>query len=325
MKGKIVENFILQNNLCILDEDHPTFSRGKSQSHIDLTLLSPEIFVDFKWRIYDDQCGSDHVPIIIETVNKLNFEGKPRWNIEKANWTKFRSQANFSLPVTNFSNIDELSDYITKIIIDAATTSIPVIKPMYGKFSVPWWNGPCRVAVKKKKCAFRRYLRSPTQENYNFYKKTNSEAKRIVRQSKKTSWINFLAAINTKSTVKEIWSKIGSLKNKNNNHISMLNFENKLIHKPIEIANTLAKSMSDIASSKNRSENFIKFKNKKTFNFDHPNYNFYNAPIIMKEIKFVLNHCKNSATGEDQIHYFMIKNLSDLNLEYIRSFYYIIF
>ena len=76
---------------------------------------------------------------------------------------------------------------------------------MYGKFSVPWWNGLCRVAVKKKKCAFRRYLRSPTQENYNFYKKTNSEAKRIVRQSKKTSWINFLAAINTKSTVKEIW------------------------------------------------------------------------------------------------------------------------
>ena len=92
-----------------------------------------------------------------------------------------------------------------------------------------------------------------------------------------------------------------------------------MIHKPNEIANTLAQSMSDIASFKNRSENFIKFKNEneKSFNFDTPNYDFYNVPITLKEIKFVLNHCKNSATAEDLIHYHMIKNLSDINLENI--------
>ena len=42
------------------------------------------------------------------------------------------------------------------------------------------------------------------------------------------------------------------------------------------------------------------------------------VPITLKEIKYVLNHCKNSATGEDLIHYHMIKNLSDINLEYIK-------
>ena len=327
IKGKIVENFILENNLCLLDENSFTFSRANSQSHIDLTLLSPEIFVDFKWSTYDDQCGSDHVPIIIETKDKFNFEGKPRWNMDKADWTKFRSKANFTLPLNNFSNINELSDYITQVIIDAATISIPIIKPMYGKISVPWWNGPCRVAVKRKKCAFRRYLRNPTLLNYNLYKKANSEAKRVVRLSKKTSWINYLAGINPKTPIKEIWSRIGSIKNKNNNHISMLNFKNNLIHKPSEIANTLAESMSDIASSKNRSENFIKFKNENEnfFDFNQSNFALYNAPITMKEINFVLNHCSNSATGEDQIHYHMIKNLNQLNLEYIKSFYNIIF
>merc|ERR1712243_409145 len=101
-----------------------------------------------------------------------------------------------------------------------------------------------------------------TLENYISYKKSNTEAKRIVRQSKKTSWLHFLAGINPKTSIKELWSRVGSLKKKNKTHISMLNFENKLIHKPLEIANTLAQSMSDIASSKNRSENFIKFKNE---------------------------------------------------------------
>ena len=107
--------------------------------------------------------------------------------MEKANWTKFRTKANFDLPINSFFDIDELSQYINKVIIDAATSSIPITKPMYGKISVPWWNGPCRVAVKKKKCAFRRYLRSPTLQNHIFYKKANSEAKQIVKQSKKTS------------------------------------------------------------------------------------------------------------------------------------------
>ena len=326
-KGEIVENFILENNICLLDENEFTFYKGQTQTHIDLTLLSPEIFVDFDWSIHDDLCGSDHVPIIIKTKDKFNFEGKPRWNMGKANWTKFRTKANFDLPISSFFDIDELSQYINKVIIDAATLSIPITKPMYGKISVPWWNGPCRVAVKNKKRAFRRYLRSPTLQNHILYKKANSEAKQIVRKSKKASWINFLAGINPKTTIKEIWSKIGSLKNKKNNHVSMLNFENKLVHKPYEIANTLAKSMSDIASSKNRSENFIKFKNEneKDFNFNFPNHDFYNIPITLKEIKFVLNHCKNSATGEDLIHYHMIKNLSDINLEYIRSFYNVIF
>ena len=326
-KGRIVENFILENNLCILDENNFTFSRGNTQSHIDLTLVSPELYVDFVWSTYDDQCGSDHVPIIIKTKNKLNFEGKPRWNLEKADWTKFQEEANFNSPVTDFSDIDELCQYITQVIINAATTSIPLTKPTIGKISVPWWNGCCRIAVNNKKCAYRRYIRTPTLQNYNLYKKANSEAKRIVRKSKLTSWTYFLSGINSKTPIKQLWSKIGSLKKKNNNRISMLKSGNTLIDKPFEIANTLAKSMSDIASSKNRTENFIRYKNEneKHFSFNQPNHAPYNVPITKKEILDVLNHCSNSATGEDQIHYHMIKNLTDPNLEYIRNFYNIIF
>ena len=192
-EGKIVEQFILENNICLLDQNKNTFCRGSSQTHIDLTLVSPEIFTDFTWDIYEDQCNSDHTPILIKTKNKLPLESKPHWNLNKADWKKFASTANFNIPISEFSDIDVLCSYITDVIVAAATSSIPISKPMKGKISVPWWNGCCRVAVNKKKAAYRRYMRTPTLTNYNLYKKANAQAKRIVRESKtKTSYLTFL-------------------------------------------------------------------------------------------------------------------------------------
>ena len=51
----------------------------------------------------------------------------------------------------------------------------------------------------------------------------------------------------------------------------------------------------------------------------------YNVPITKREILTVLDHCKNSATGDDKVHYFMLKHLSDINLDYLKKFYNIIF
>ena len=302
-KGEIIENFILQNNVCLLDGNQFTFCRGVSQTHIDLTMVSHELYTELMCDTHKDQCNSDHVPILIKTKNKFSIEGKPRWNLNKADWTKYASLANFNTPVNEFNDIDVLCNYITDVIVNAATTSIPITKPMKGKISVPWWNGCCRTAVNKKKATYRRYIRTPTMLNYNLYKKANAQAKRIVRESKKKSWISFLAGINSQTPIKQLWSRVGSLKNNKNAHISILKVGNSVIDKPFEIANNLAKSMSDIASTKNRSENFVKYKNEntKTFNFDQSNHASYNVPISKKEIIDVLNHCGNSATGDDKV------------------------
>ena len=111
-------------------------------------------------------------------------------------------------------------------------------------------------------------------------------------------------------------------------NVTLLNHENKIINKPDEIANVLVKSMSNASNFKNRSENFIRHKNniKKTFNFNLNNKNEeYNSPITMKEILDTLKNVKDSATGDDQIHYFMLKNLPTQSLEFLKKFYNIVF
>ena len=151
--------------------------------------------------------------------------------------------------------------------------------------------------------------------------------KKIVRQSKKESWIKFLAGINSSTPIKEVWSRVSKLRKNKMSNVTLLNYENKIINKPEEIANILVRSMSNVSSFKNRSENFIRHKNniQKVFDFNTNENKEYNSPITIKEILFTLKNLRDTATGDDQIHYFMIKNLSLQSLEYLKKFYNIIF
>ena len=45
----------------------------------------------------------------------------------------------------------------------------------------------------------------------------------------------------------------------------------------------------------------------------------------MKEILDTLKNVKDSATGDDQIHYFMLKNLPTQSLEFLKKFYNIVY
>ena len=52
----------------------------------------------------------------------------------------------------------------------------------------------------------------------------------------------------------------------------------------------------------------------------------YNTPISMRELVHAIHLCsKDSATGEDGIHYNMIKNLSEENLQYVRNFFNVVY
>ena len=45
---------------------------GRTQSHIDLTLVTPELCREFSWDTYDCLCNSDHTPILIESIEKIS-------------------------------------------------------------------------------------------------------------------------------------------------------------------------------------------------------------------------------------------------------------
>ena len=68
-KGKTLENIINNNNLYLFNKKSQIHfdSSSATYSAIDLTLCDTLIFLYFTWRVYDDTCGSNHFPIVLES------------------------------------------------------------------------------------------------------------------------------------------------------------------------------------------------------------------------------------------------------------------
>jgi hypothetical protein len=56
---------------------------------IELSICSPSIFLDFKWSVHDDLCGSDHYPIVIHVSGSSKSNSVGTWKLHKADWGEF--------------------------------------------------------------------------------------------------------------------------------------------------------------------------------------------------------------------------------------------
>ena len=55
-------------------------------SSLDLSICHPSLLLDFDWMVSGDQHGSDHFPVIIESVNNSTNDHNAKWKLNKANW-----------------------------------------------------------------------------------------------------------------------------------------------------------------------------------------------------------------------------------------------
>jgi hypothetical protein len=87
-KGKKREDFLSQEGLCIFNDGTDTYLHpgNWSYSAIDLTVTDPSLLLDFSWKVHDDLCGSDHFPIILESLNSTVGERPTRYKFDKADW-----------------------------------------------------------------------------------------------------------------------------------------------------------------------------------------------------------------------------------------------
>ena len=61
-KGRIIENFINKNNLCLYNNKTPTYLHPATGTYtsLDLSICYPTLLLDYEWKVHDDLCGSDH-------------------------------------------------------------------------------------------------------------------------------------------------------------------------------------------------------------------------------------------------------------------------
>ena len=91
-RGKYMLSWIEDSELAILNTGKPTHFHVQTGSFscIDLSITSPNAYIDFDWDVLEDLHGSDHFPIIINTGDTIPVSRAPRWCTDKANWPLFQ-------------------------------------------------------------------------------------------------------------------------------------------------------------------------------------------------------------------------------------------
>ena len=86
-RGRILEDFIPEESLCVLNtgqRTHFTVPSGRT-SALDFSLASPQLARLFTWSVRDDPLGSGHFPVWLQHQDDLTLGIRhQRWNLTKA-------------------------------------------------------------------------------------------------------------------------------------------------------------------------------------------------------------------------------------------------
>ena len=144
-RGKDIERILSENELLCLNSQKPTYYRTHDQatSIIDLSIISSRKYIDYTWDTLHELHGSDHYPIIIKTPDKTNVNKIPRWNLDKADWLKYREKSETQEEVQHLHTVEDAYTHLIDKITEAANQSIPKKKTKLNRPPVPWWNENC--------------------------------------------------------------------------------------------------------------------------------------------------------------------------------------
>ena len=318
-RGDLIEDFITQNDICLMNDKSNTFlDSGKGTlSALDLSLCHPSLYLDFDWSVCEDQHGSDHFPIVIESIKTLEEDHNPKWKLNKANWDLFHTLCDESLTTTSLSDsTDRIADF-TSSLIDISEKCIPKTSTNPKK-SNPWYNDDCKEAIKQRKETLSRFCKFPTKDNLNTYRVFRAKARRTIKSSKRKSWRAYVSNLNYKTPIKKVWDMVrkisGKSKSASRQHLNT-NFnggaETKATTKK-DIADTLGDAFSTNSANRNYSkefQNYQKQQEKIKLNFKSSNNEEYNNPFNLDELKDAISKSHDTATGPDEIHYQMLKHL----------------
>ena len=226
-RGKIVENWIENDNIILLNTGDPTHFNCSSGSFstIDLSLCSAYIADRVVCSVDSDLFDSDHYPIHIKMnrgENPCTSSSKPLWKFKEAKWDRYAERLELLLSTidipttTNSQGYSDLIYTLNSAIYQAADENIPKSTGKYRNKEVRWWNDKCEQASKAAKHAFNAFKKaslSSTQSHQIVnlkieFKKLRAKARLTFKTSKSEAWKKFVTSLNRNAPNQKIWNSI---------------------------------------------------------------------------------------------------------------------
>ena len=204
----------------------------------------------------------------------------------------------------------------------AASATVPTTTPPPRHRPVPWWTREVAQAVAKRKRAFRNYIRHKDIQHLILRNKERSKTKRIIREAKRASWRSFVNQFTSRTPLSKVWGLVRCLSGKRSvSCLPPLKIQDNLITEPVQIINTLAKSIQHCSSTNNYRHNFVNLA--RTFfrvpenAFVSDNAEPYNVPFSLSELQEAIKSSGNTCVGPDRLHYMFFRNLPFTAIQFI--------
>ena len=319
-RGRLLEDFIHSNNLCILNNGSPTHIAlpSGSSSAIDLSLSSATVFDRFRWRIHMSPCGSDHFPIWLWSETPHPGSRTPQWNLRKADWTGFTADCVLDFNAIDLS-ADALNEQLCDDILRAANQHIPKTSSLPKRIPVPWWSDDCQRAIRERRRCFRAFSRRPTTDNLIHFRKAKAVARRTIREAKRSSWTAYITTLNRFTPLTLVWRRIHRVSGRGTPiPLPVLTLPGgSTITDPSEVANLFGQRWSERWRVGTTDPTFLRHKRvseRVAVDFSCSVPQAFNDPFTFDELQRAIRRLRSTAAGPDLIHNDMLKNLNSDSL-----------
>ena len=175
------------------------------------------------------------------------------WNYKKAKWNLFRENLETLSKKRNF-NYTEKKDWksISKEITDEAVKYIPKVKKRI-KNPVPYWNEECNEAIKERKRARRKVLKSKLPQDFIVYKQKKALGQKLLNPLRNNTGQHYCSSLNKNSNLNKIWKTVNKMKShdNSNNNIPIIKVNNKENITDEQKAEVLANCFQSVCSDQN--------------------------------------------------------------------------
>ena len=182
---KNLEDFLSQEGLCIFNDGTDTYLHpgNGSYSAIDLTVTDQSL-LDFSWKFHDDLCGSDHFPIILESLHSTVGERPTRYKFDKADWPRYEQMCRENLQTKMIRNSTDPILKFNETVISIADETIPKTSTNPKHPGKPWFNDECKDAIKNRKRPNDGSKNIPTSDNLGNIRIFRAKARRTLKQNR---------------------------------------------------------------------------------------------------------------------------------------------
>ena len=175
---------------------------------IDLFVCTSNSLLNFTWRVLPNLYGSDHFPILLESVESEQRSRTSRWRLDRSDWQRFTDLTFFVRPLADVGTCNDTTAYFTDVLHSAALQSVSKTSVQFPKRPVPWWNADCTAAVREKLSAFSilcRHRGDPLC--LEAFRPAHTRARCILKEAQRRSWRIYLSSITFRTPLTAVFNK----------------------------------------------------------------------------------------------------------------------